>query len=54
MEATLKIGASPIPLQREGAIELPPSWYIQYNSEADRQREVELSNLPAVFYMFDD
>ena len=53
MEATLKIGASPIPLQREGATELPPSWYIQYNSEADRQREVELSNLPAAFFIFE-
>ena len=50
MEAVLRMGeASPNPLQREGAIELPPSWYITYNTEADRQREVELSNLKASF-----
>ena len=32
--------------------EMPPSWYVAFNSDADRQREVELSNLPAMFSIF--
>jgi len=34
--------------------ELPPSWYVTFNSEADRQLEVQLSNLPATFSIFDE
>jgi hypothetical protein len=33
---------------------LPPSWYIKYNTNADRQREVELANLPASFMIIED
>ena len=32
--------------------EMPPSWYVTFNSDADRQREVVLSNLPATFSIF--
>ena len=34
--------------------QLPPSWYVTFNSEADRQLEVQLSNLPATFSIFDE
>lgn len=33
--------------------ELPPSWYVAFNSESDRQQEVLLSNLPAIFSIFE-
>ena len=32
--------------------ELPPSWYVTFNSDSGRQREVQLSNLPATFTIF--
>ena len=32
--------------------DLPRSWYVKYNTDADRQREVVLSNLPATFRLF--
>ena len=34
--------------------QLPSSWYVTFNSEADRQLEVQLSNLPATFSIFDE
>lgn len=34
--------------------DLPPSWYIKYNTDADRQKEIELSSLPAVFSIYED
>lgn len=34
--------------------ELPPSWYVAFNSDSERQREVLLSNLPATFSIYDD
>ena len=34
--------------------ELPASWYVTFSSEADRQLEVKLSNLPAIFSIYDD
>ena len=33
--------------------ELPPAWYIRLSSDSERQREVELSALPATFVLFD-
>ena len=33
---------------------LPPSWYIRLSSDSERQREIELSNLPATFKLFDE
>jgi len=33
--------------------ELPPSWYVAFNSDSERQREVQLSNLPATFSIYD-
>ena len=34
-------------------VSLPPSWYIKYNTEADRQKEIELSSLPATFSIYE-
>lgn len=34
--------------------ELPPSWYVTFNTDSERQREVQLSNLPATFSFFDE
>ena len=54
MEAVLKM-APPSDLPQQGeATELPPSWYITYNTDADRQREVELANLKASFKIIED
>jgi hypothetical protein len=33
--------------------ELPPSWYIKYNTDADRRQEIELSGLPAIFTIYE-
>lgn len=33
---------------------LPRSWYIRFNTEADRQKEIELSNLPATFTIYEN
>ena len=38
----------------EPEIDLPPSWYIKYNTDADRQKEIELSSLPALFSIYDE
>lgn len=56
MEATLTLSpCDDEPADYEGQWrELPPSWYIAFNSDADRQREVELSNLPATFTIYND
>ena len=34
--------------------ELPPAWYIRLSSDAARQREVELANMPATFTLLGD
>ncbi len=68
MEATLTLtpllaaatGPSPDPSAEVEGLpcsrwhQLPPSWYVAFNSEADRRLEVELSNLPATFSIFDE
>ena len=53
MEATMTL-TPPTTTAPESAQwhEMPPSWYVAFNSDADRQREVELSNLPAMFSIF--
>ena len=53
MEATMTL-TPPTTAAPESAQwhEMPPSWYVAFNSDADRQREVELSNLPAMFSIF--
>ena len=53
MEATMTL-TPPTTTAPESALwhEMPPSWYVAFNSDADRQREVELSNLPAMFSIF--
>jgi hypothetical protein len=35
-------------------MELPPSWYIAFHSESERQQEIELSNLPSSFTIFEN
>ncbi len=52
MEATLHISPAPMLLSEGQWHTLCPSWYIKYNTDAERQREVELSNLPAEFHLF--
>lgn len=37
-----------------GLVALPPSWYIKYNTDADRQKEIELSSLPATFSIYEE
>jgi hypothetical protein len=58
MEATLTLTPPTPILNSKFSIvnwtELPPSWYVTFNSEADRQLEVQLSNLPATFSIFDE
>ena len=54
MEATLRLSDGSAQVAASASKELPPSWYVTYNTDADRQREVELSNLPAEFFMFED
>ncbi len=33
-------------------LELPKSWYIRFNSDEDRAREIELAHMPATFSFF--
>lgn len=55
MEATLRLmPCEDAPSDHEQWIELPTSWYIRLNSDADRQKEIELSNLPSTFTIFDE
>lgn len=55
MEATLKLTSCAEDLSEQTSWkELPPSWYIKYNTDADRQKEIELSNLPAMFTLYED
>ena len=56
MEATMTLSPTTHHLSPITQIwhQLPPSWYVTFNSEADRQLEVQLSNLPATFSIFDE
>ena len=58
MEATMTLTPSPStfnPLPSTATWhELPPSWYVAFNSDSERQHEVLLSNLPATFSIFDE
>ena len=56
MEATLKLTSSDDYMigDQSSWKELPPSWYLKYNTDADRQVEIELSNLPAKFVLYED
>ena len=63
MEAVLTIGSQPssfspqpsAPSLGEGSWEeLPPSWYIRLSSDNERQRELQLSALPATFVLFEE
>ena len=53
MEATLVLNEE-LRMKNEEFLDLPPSWYIKYNTDADRQKEIELSALPAVFSIYED
>lgn len=52
MEATLVLNEE-LGMKNEQFVDLPPSWYIKYNTDADRQKEIELSSLPAVFSIYE-
>ena len=56
MEATLTLCPSTEePSDYDGLwLELPPSWYIAFNTDADRRQEILLSNLPATFTIFEN
>ncbi len=55
MEATLLLTpAVAAPTDSTLWMELPPSWYIAYMTDADRRKEIELSNLPARFTLYDN
>ena len=53
MEATLVLNEE-YRMKNEEFLDLPPSWYIKYNTDADRQKEIELSSLPAVFSIYEE
>ena len=54
MEATLALRPSDEePDDYDQWLTLPPSWYIAFHSEAERQQEINLSNLPATFKLFE-
>ena len=53
MEATLVLNEER-KMKNEEFVELPPSWYIKYNTDADRQKEIELSSLPATFSIYEE
>jgi len=56
MEATLTITPTDaVPAVADSAwTTLPPSWYIKFNSDADRREEIQLSSLPAVFSIYEE
>lgn len=56
MEAVLTMGNPIAALEEPDSVvqSLPPSWYITFNSKADRLREVELANLPAFFRIIEN
>jgi len=55
MEATLRLQPTDEePGDYDCWYELPASWYIRLSTEADRQKEVILDNLPAVFTIFEN
>ena len=55
MEATLTLRPhGKEPTDGNQWLELPESWYISFHSDAERQQEIELSNLPATFTIFEN
>ncbi len=54
MEATLEFG--PQTARRPALVweELPPSWYLRLSSDAERERDVRLSRLPATFEIYEE
>jgi len=67
MEATLTLTPAPESEKNQGTeaapdsllaashsdfILLPPSWYLRLSSDADRERDIRLSSLPATFTLF--
>ena len=63
MEATLTLNPPPSTINNPPSTinnppstwtDLPPSWYIKYNTDADRQKEIELSSLPATFSIYEE
>lgn len=61
MEATLTLSPTGIDnefpsgvLEEASWLELPTSWYVRLNSESEHHKEIELSNLPATFTIFEN
>ena len=55
MEATLTLKPSDEePDDYDQWLDLPPSWYIAFHSDKERQKEIDLSNLPATFNLFEE
>jgi len=54
MEATLELSPRPAHFSPLTWEDLPPSWYLRLGTEAERQRDVELSNLPATFEIYEE
>ena len=52
MEATLHLAAAPSLPDSIAWIPLPGSWYLRLSSESERQQEIKLSHLPALFDIY--
>lgn len=53
MEAQMSIlPLTTMPEEELKLLELPKSWYIRFNSDEDRAREIELAHMPATFSFF--
>ena len=52
MEASLRLTATPSLPDSIAWVELPGSWYLRLSSDKERQQEISLSHLPAVFDIY--
>lgn len=52
MEASLRLTAAPSLPDSIAWVELPGSWYLRLSSDKERQQEISLSHLPAVFDIY--
>ncbi|MBP5508203.1 MAG: hypothetical protein J6Y23_10265 [Prevotella sp.] len=52
MEATLHLSAAPSLPDSIAWTQLPGSWYLRLSSDKERQQEIKLSHLPAIFDIF--
>ena len=54
MEATLTLQPSTVIPSPSALHDLPPSWYIAFHSDSEREQEIALSSLPASFTIFEN